>query len=202
MTDADLTIIVDALIGNTTLKKLDIMYNILTCKALFDLARLLESTHLKSVSFGMEAPDRVVLDNETSQRFARALSNNKFMKTLYNCSTPSSPSIGVWRALESNSTLASLRFPVAMTHQAVDQLAESLPKMKGIQRLYLEDYAVCMQNVAFLPALHKNTSIVELGHRPSSLPLFFPNNGGDSMFVTFVQAVDNILKRNQALRYC
>jgi hypothetical protein len=67
--------------------------------------------------------------------------------------------------------------------------------MKGIKQLHLGDYADCIQNAAFLPALHQNATIEEL---PGLSWRHFPDD--DDNGVTFT-VVDNILKRNHSLRY-
>jgi hypothetical protein len=80
--DEGLHLIVDALVGNTTMEKLDIRTNEITSHGQDDITLLLESTHLKEIDFRHNVGIYTRIDNATRRRFAHTLAQNETLQRL------------------------------------------------------------------------------------------------------------------------
>jgi hypothetical protein len=180
---ADILLMADALAGNPTIEKLDISKNQLGSNTLPGITRILETTRLQLINLDQNNHLFVnarnypysALENEgdITQNFSRALSRNEFLKIL-NASEIvvfGETAALIFRALGQNTVLQCLRLaegayrPFPGQHvQGIGPLIESLPRMKGIKRLEWGGLVHCVENVEFLPALHRNSSIEELSY--------------------------------------
>jgi hypothetical protein len=193
--DEDLSCLVEALEGNTALEVLDLSDNLnLTSIGVKHITRIISSTRLKKIKFGAVGVDFNV--KGVAKRFAHVLRRNKFLQSLEIDvrSLPGSAAAMMFRALEVNTTLEELLLGrlISFTQPecVVDQLIESLPRMKGIKRLALDDWDFFVQNNALLSALNKNASLQDLpGINEWPLP-------GQRATVA---AMNNVLARNRSL---
>jgi Leucine Rich repeat len=200
MRDEGLHVLVDALVGNTTIKELNISRNRITSNGgLDDITRLLESTQLQKVDFG--ANFDVFNDDDASTRFAQGLARSPFLTVLdiRLIRFPGSAFAKIFQALESNTVLEHLCLCAPSAGQQATQLIESLPRIKGLKRLSLEHWSFYVQHHAsFLPALHQNTSLEEAAQFHNRETTLDVNNFPPHRHV--VVSVNNTLTRNRSLR--
>jgi hypothetical protein len=103
-------------------------------------------THIRKISFGDNGD---VFDGGSATRnFAHGLSRNQFLNSLimYMYPTPSYAAAMIFQALESNSALEELMLgELSRYPQIIGQLIASLPRMKGLKRLYMrfEEWKSC-----------------------------------------------------------
>lgn len=178
--DEGMRLLADALVGNnnnnTTIETLKVGNNLIKSTGLADITRILESTQIKTIDFGNN--HRVFYDDDDSfdavrvQHFCHVLSfRAKFVRTLYMNGVSTAPAM-IFQALEHNTVLEYLHMgrlgPATTTdgrqQHGVDQLIDSLPRIKGLRRLEL-DHADLLRLIqhssSFQPALLQNTSIEE-----------------------------------------
>jgi hypothetical protein len=149
--DEGLGLLTDALIiGNTTLESLIVSHGRITATGLIHIIRLLESTWLKNI--GIQQNDfGMYHDKEMTRRFARALSRSLVLKSIA-MSTTHGPAVAtIFQALETNTVLEELHL-VESAKNGMNQLIQSLPRMKGLKVLdvHVQDFLHCIQDSSFL----------------------------------------------------
>jgi hypothetical protein len=203
--DEGIRLIADALVGNTTMHAFDCSANQISPTGLPSITQLLESTHLRKINFGYNGGlDVCVFDDLAAmQDFARALSQSQYLEVLHIPLrfTPSSVAAMIFQALESNMVLEEIRFGLFKNPtQSFDHIIESLPRVKGLKRLHLDDLDVLLRHSSFLPALRPNPSIEELvsvkyyAHRTGL------NVNGFAEHREGAMAASSIVSRNRSLR--
>jgi hypothetical protein len=187
----DIGLIADALVGNTTMEFLNIRRNFISSNGLDEITRLLEYTQLRTIDFGEN--HGVFDDDAASRRFVNVLSQNRFMNSLKMIGSglfpsPAAPRM-IFQALEANTTVEEVHLG-PLGHN-LDYLVESLPRIKCVKHLDLTSSALLLlQNAAFLPSLHENTSLEVL-----------PISGGYTRHHrASIVTVNSILERNKCMR--
>jgi hypothetical protein len=161
-----LCLIADILVGNTTLESLDISDNRIRSDGLPHITRILESTQLKDISF--DKNNRILGDDNATRHLGNALARNRWLQTLRIATLFDAATHGaspICQALESNTTLQHLvlgapfsffleiafeRMWHVRDRLVIDQLVESLPKMKGLKKLtFLHGWENCIRMLHF-----------------------------------------------------
>jgi Ran GTPase-activating protein (RanGAP) involved in mRNA processing and transport len=205
LNNESIRLIADALDGNTTMETFDISSNRIATNGQDDITRLLESTEIKDINLGHNYG--MFNERAATQRFAHALSQSQFVKTLNisfvdgsSAQAYAAAATTIFRALESNTVLEEMRieqFDVGVGQQGMSQLIASVPRMKGLKRLHLNDrdLKLCLRQLdSFLPALHQNTSLQVLS--PLDSATFQPG----IKYVVAVAVAKNVLARNCVLK--
>eukprot|EP00527_Entomoneis_sp_CCMP2396_P008752 CAMPEP_0198141106 /NCGR_PEP_ID=MMETSP1443-20131203/4174_1 /TAXON_ID=186043 /ORGANISM="Entomoneis sp., Strain CCMP2396" /LENGTH=418 /DNA_ID=CAMNT_0043803745 /DNA_START=120 /DNA_END=1376 /DNA_ORIENTATION=+ len=189
--DTRLQLLVDGLIGSktqTSLKHLAINDNPITHRSFESLSKILSQFHnlrKLNVRYCAHLFDDVEQEKNNYLAFTQALKSNDTLHNLNLCWCVINDQLAVplFSALEENSSLKVLDVRAPRRMGALHSASHSIPKMKGLQRLYanLPYGSPELQN-----ELHQNTSLTSVFNEFGICP-------GDKL-------VRHILRRNQMLQ--
>lgn len=185
MDDEGTSALVDALVEGDfcALHELDLSCNCITSMGLHSLVRLTPATVLPSLqNLKIIHNGRLFQDLETTQLFAQKLllSKDSTIITEFDITGCGKHSSEIIKACESADQLRELRIspygsmPFIHQQTIVNQLIQSLPKMKSVQRLISRSTLFSMDNQPLMTALYKNTSITQVATNDETGPYINP----------------------------
>jgi hypothetical protein len=195
--DDGIRLIADALVGNTTMKVLDIGWNGITHVGLDAVTRILESAQLESIS--LRQNPGIFNDEARTQRFSRILSRHDFLKglDLCECGLENKGLHLIVDGLVHNTTLKAIKTRGNVV--TLDGLAEFTRLLESTRLQTMEGLGVKHGVKIFLNENNTRKFVSALDRNPFVQTLQMTDGEQQDLPDATLANINHILKRNQQL---